>query len=28
MSITHANNATVCPAVFFLVEQMKRRLRR
>ena len=28
MSITHANNATVCPAVFYLVEQMKKRLRR
>jgi Fe-S-cluster containining protein len=28
MSITHANNAVVCPAVFYLVEQMKRRLRR
>jgi Fe-S-cluster containining protein len=25
MSITHANNAVVCPAVFYLVEQMKRR---
>jgi uncharacterized protein len=28
MSITHANNAVVCPAVFYIVEQMKRRLRR
>lgn len=28
MSITHANNAVVCPAVFYLVEQMKKRLRR
>jgi Fe-S-cluster containining protein len=28
MSITHANNAVVCPAVFYLVEQMKRRLGR
>ena len=27
-TITHANNAVVCPAVFYLVEQMKRRLRR
>ena len=27
-SITHANNAVVCPAVFYLVEQMKRRLGR
>jgi Fe-S-cluster containining protein len=26
MSITHANNAVVCPAVFYLVEQMKKRL--
>jgi Fe-S-cluster containining protein len=25
-TITHANNAVVCPAVFYLVEQMKRRL--
>jgi Fe-S-cluster containining protein len=24
-SINHANNAVVCPAVFYLVEQMKRR---
>jgi uncharacterized protein len=28
MSITHANNAVVCPAVFYLVEQMKKRLGR
>ncbi len=28
MSITHANNAVVCPAVFYIVEQMKRRLGR
>jgi Fe-S-cluster containining protein len=28
MTITHANNAVACPAVFYLVEQMKRRLRR
>jgi Fe-S-cluster containining protein len=28
MTMTHANNAVVCPAVFYLVEQMKRRLRR
>jgi hypothetical protein len=28
MSITHANNAVVCPAVFYLVEQMKNRLGR
>jgi uncharacterized protein len=28
MTITHANNAVVCPAVFYLVEQLKRRLRR
>jgi Fe-S-cluster containining protein len=28
MSITHANNTVVCPAVFYLVEQMKRRLGR
>jgi Fe-S-cluster containining protein len=27
-TITHANNAVVCPAVFYLVEQMKRQLRR
>ena len=27
-TITHANNAVVCPAVFYLVEQMKRRLGR
>jgi Fe-S-cluster containining protein len=27
-SITHANNAVVCPAVFYLVEQMKQRLGR
>jgi hypothetical protein len=26
--ITHANNAVVCPAVFYLVEQMKSRLGR
>ncbi len=26
-TITHANNAVVCPAVFYLVEQMKRRRR-
>jgi hypothetical protein len=26
-TINHANNAVVCPAVFYLVEQMKRRLR-
>lgn len=25
-TINHANNALVCPAVFYLVEQMKRRL--
>jgi len=28
MTMTHANNAVVCPAVFYLVEQMKRRLSR
>ena len=28
MSIAHANNAVVCPAVFYLVEQMKRRFGR
>jgi Fe-S-cluster containining protein len=28
MTMTHANNAVVCPAVFYLVEQMKRRVRR
>jgi uncharacterized protein len=28
MTMTHANNAVVCPAVFYLVEQMKRRKRR
>jgi hypothetical protein len=28
MTITHANNAVVCPAVFYLIEQMKKRLRR
>jgi Fe-S-cluster containining protein len=28
MTMTHANNAVVCPAVFYLVEQMKRRLGR
>ena len=27
-TITHANNAVVCPAVFYLVEQLKRRLGR
>jgi hypothetical protein len=27
-TFTHANNAVVCPAVFYLVEQMKRRLGR
>jgi Fe-S-cluster containining protein len=27
-TITHANNAVACPAVFYLVEQMKRRLGR
>ena len=27
-SINHAINAVVCPAVFYLVEQMKRRMRR
>ena len=27
-TIMHANNAVVCPAVFYLVEQMKRRLGR
>lgn len=27
-TITHANNAVVCPAVFYLVEQMKQRLGR
>jgi Fe-S-cluster containining protein len=27
-TITHANNAVVCPAVFYVVEQMKRRLGR
>jgi Fe-S-cluster containining protein len=26
MTMTHANNAVVCPAVFYLVEQMKKRL--
>jgi Fe-S-cluster containining protein len=28
MTMTHANNAVVCPGVFYLVDQMKRRLRR
>lgn len=28
MTMTHANNTVVCPAVFYLVEQMKRRLGR
>jgi Fe-S-cluster containining protein len=28
MSITHANNAVVCPAVFYMVEQMKKRMGR
>jgi hypothetical protein len=28
MSITHTNNAVVCPAVFYLVEQMKKRMAR
>ena len=28
MTMTHANNAVVCPAVFYLVEQMKRRMGR
>ena len=28
MTMTHANNAVVCPAVFYLVEQMKRRIGR
>ena len=28
MTMTHANNAVVCPAVFYLVEQMKRRFGR
>jgi hypothetical protein len=27
MTMTHADNAVVCPAVFYLVEQMKRRFR-
>ena len=27
-TINHANNAVVCPAVFYIVEQMKRRLAR
>lgn len=27
-TINHANNAVVCPAVFYLVEQMKKRIRR
>jgi Fe-S-cluster containining protein len=27
-SITHANNAVVCPAVFYIVEQMKKRMGR
>jgi Fe-S-cluster containining protein len=27
-TITHANNALVCPAVFYLVEQMKKRMGR
>ena len=27
-TITHANNAVVCPAVFYLVEKMKKRLGR
>lgn len=27
-TITHANNALVCPAVFYLVEQMQRRMGR
>jgi Fe-S-cluster containining protein len=26
MTITHANNAVACPAVFYLVEQMRRQL--
>jgi len=26
-TINHANNAVVCPAVFYVVEQMKRRMR-
>ena len=26
MTMTHANNAVVCPAVFYLIEQMKGRL--
>jgi Fe-S-cluster containining protein len=28
MTITHANNAVACPAVYYLVEQMKARLQR
>ena len=28
MTITHANNAVVCPAVFYLVEEMKKRMGR
>jgi Fe-S-cluster containining protein len=28
MSITHANNAVACPAVFYMVEQMKKRMGR
>ncbi len=27
MTMTHANNAVVCPGVFYLVEEMKRRIR-
>ena len=27
-TMNHANNAVVCPAVFYLVEQMKKRFRR
>ena len=27
-TINHANNAVVCPAVFYIVEQMKRRMAR
>jgi hypothetical protein len=27
MTMSHANDAVVCPAVFYLVEQMKTRLR-
>jgi Fe-S-cluster containining protein len=28
MTMTHANNAVVCPAAFYIIEQMKRRMGR